>query len=366
MNWNGRRVLLTGHTGFKGSWLSLWLQSRGADLCGYSLEPPTSMNMFEDARVAEGMRSVLGDTRDASLLQRTFTEFRPEIVLHLAAQASVRKSYEDPQDTYSTNVMGTVNLLEAVRRTGSVQAVVVITSDKCYLNHEWAWPYRETDPLGGYDPYSNSKACAELVVAAYRDSFFNPKEYRRHGVAIASVRAGNVIGGGDWEASRIVPDAMRAFMSHVPLRVRNPRAIRPWQHVLEPLRGYLTLAEALCEQTAATGEAWNFGPEQSDAQPVEWVVREMAALWGEGARWETDERARPHEANHLTLDSSKASGRLGWHPELRLKDALAMTVAWYQAKMRGHDMRPFTHAQIADYEAKVQSRMSIRASGVHA
>src|ERR1700722_16058409 len=284
MNWNRRRVLLTGHTGFKGSWLSLWLQSKGADLCGFALEPPTKVNMFEAARVAEGMRSVLGDTRDAVLLKQTFAEFRPEVVFHLAAQASVRKSYVDPLGTYSTNVMGTANLLEAARHSDGLRAVVVITSDKCYLNHEWEWPYRETDLLGGYDPYSNSKACAELVVAAYRDSFFNAREYRKHGVAVASVRAGNVIGGGDWEESRIVPDTMRAFMSDRPVRLRSPRAIRPWQHVLEPLRGYLTLAEFLCERGVAGAEAWNFGPDQSDAQPVEWVVREMAHLWGPRAR----------------------------------------------------------------------------------
>jgi CDP-glucose 4,6-dehydratase len=365
MNWNRRRVLLTGHTGFKGSWLSLWLQNKGADLCGFALEPPTKINMFEAARVAEGMRSVLGDTRDVGLLQQTFGEFRPEIVFHLAAQASVRKSYVDPLGTYSTNVMGTANVLDAARYSEGLRAVVVITSDKCYLNNEWEWPYRETDPLGGYDPYSNSKACAELVVAAYRDSFFNASNYRQHGVTVASVRAGNVIGGGDWEESRIVPDTMRAFMSDRPVRLRNPRAIRPWQHVLEPLRGYLTLAEAMCEQSVATGEAWNFGPDQSDAQPVEWVVSEMAHLWGPGARWENDEGTQPHEANHLTLDSSKASGRLGWRPELRLKDALAMTVAWYQAYAQRQNMGDLTRAQIIDYEARVGSKASVKVGGVH-
>jgi CDP-glucose 4,6-dehydratase len=365
MNWNRRRVLLTGHTGFKGSWLSLWLQSKGADLCGFALEPPTKVNMFEVAGVAEGMRSVFGDTRDAGLLKQTFAEFRPEVVFHLAAQASVRKSYVDPLGTYSTNVMGTANLLEAARHSDGLRAVVVITSDKCYLNHEWEWPYRETDLLGGYDPYSNSKACAELVVAAYRDSFFNAREYRKHGVAVASVRAGNVIGGGDWEESRIVPDTMRAFMSDRPVRLRSPRAIRPWQHVLEPLRGYLTLAEFLCERGVAGAEAWNFGPDQSDAQPVEWVVREMAHLWGPRARWENDEGIQPHEANHLTLDSSKASGRLGWRPELRLTDALAMTVAWYQAYAQQQDMGEFTPAQIMEYDAKVRASASLKPGGVH-
>jgi CDP-glucose 4,6-dehydratase len=355
MNWNRRRVLVTGHTGFKGGWLSLWLQNQGADLCGYALEPPTEMNLFQDARVGDGMQSVAGDTRDAARLERTFAEFRPEIVFHLAAQPSVRKSYKDPLGTYSTNVMGTANVLNAGRHSDSLRAIIVITSDKCYLNHEWEWPYRETDALGGYDPYSNSKACAELVVAAYRDSFFNPKEYANHGVALASVRAGNVIGGGDWEESRLVPDIMRAFTAGQPVRLRSPHAIRPWQHVLEPLRGYVTLAESMWEHGAASGEAWNFGPDQSDARPVEWVVQEMASLWGDGARWEHEDGAHPHEANHLTLDSSKACVRLGWRPELRLRDSLAMTVAWYQAKVRGQEMGALTRAQIAEYDARVKA-----------
>jgi CDP-glucose 4,6-dehydratase len=301
------------------------------------------------------MRSVMGDMRDAGLVQKTFADFQPEIVFHLAAQASVRKSYDDPLGTYSTNVMGTANMLDAARHSKALRAVVVITSDKCYLNHEWEWPYRETDALGGYDPYSNSKACAELVVSAYRDSFFNPREYARHGVAIASVRAGNVIGGGDWEASRLVPDVIRAFSGGHPVRIRYPHAIRPWQHVLEPLRGYLALAESMWEHGVVSGEAWNFGPDQPDAQAVDWVVRELAKLWGEGAHWESDGDLQPHEANHLTLDSSKASGRLGWHPALRLNDALAMTVHWYQAKLQGKDMRAFTEAQIAHYDVTVQA-----------
>jgi CDP-glucose 4,6-dehydratase len=311
--------------------------------------------MFRDAQVEAGMRSIFGDTRDADLLRRIFAEFCPEIVFHLAAQPSVRKSYADPLGTYSTNVMGTVNALEAARHSDCVRAIIVITSDKCYLNHEWEWPYRETDPLGGYDPYSNSKACAELVVSAYRDSFFSRREYAQHGVTIASVRAGNAIGGGDWEESRLVPDTIRAFMSGQPARLRNPQAIRPWQHVLEPLRGYLALAEFMCEQGIAGSEAWNFGPDQSDARPVEWVVREIASLWGHGARWQNDDDAQLHEAKHLTLDSSKAIARIRWRPALTLKDALAMTVAWYQAKIEGREMRAFTMAQIVDYDARVKA-----------
>lgn len=355
MNWSGRRVLLTGHTGFKGSWLSLWLQQKGAILCGIALEPPSGANLFQDAAVARGMHSVIGDIRDANLVRMTFAEHRPEIVFHLAAQPLVRASYEDPLGTYSTNVMGTANLLDAVRHTDGLRAVVVVTSDKCYDNKEWIWPYRETDRLGGYDPYSNSKACAEFVVSAYRNAFFNPKDYSQHGVAIASVRAGNVIGGGDWAENRLVPDIVRAFMDKRPARIRNPRAIRPWQHVLEPLRGYLAVAKSLCESGIASGEAWNLGPAQSDAQPVEWIVREFSELWGGNARWELDEGAQPHEAQCLKLDSTKAAVRLGWRPELRLKDALAMTAGWYLAKLQGQDMRAFTNGQIETYGKRLEA-----------
>jgi len=348
MNWAGKRVLLTGHTGFKGSWLALWLQRMGAELCGIGLGP-TEVSLFEDAAVGLGMRSEIGDIRDVELLKRIFAEHRPEIVFHLAAQALVRTSYEDPIGTYTTNVVGTANVLEAARSAASVRAIVVVTTDKCYENREWELPYREADRLGGYDPYSNSKACAELVVSAFRDSFFNPATYRLHGVAIATVRAGNVIGGGDWAQDRLVPDAIRAFMAGRSVTIRNPLAIRPWQHVLEPLRGYLTIAELLFEDGPAFGEAWNFGPEQHDARPVEWIVNEVARLWGNGARWELATGDQPHEGQTLRLDCSKAADRLGWHSQLRIKDSLAMTVAWYQAKLQGFDMREFTHAQIGQY-----------------
>jgi len=271
-------------------------------------------------------------------------------VFHLAAQPLVRASYQDPLGTYATNVMGTANVLDAVRHTDSVRAVIVVTTDKCYENREWQWPYRETDRLGGFDPYSNSKACAEMVVSAYRNSFFKPEEYSRHGVAVASVRAGNVIGGGDWAEDRLVPDIIRAFMDARSVKIRNPQAIRPWQHVLEPLRGYLAVAESLCETGVETGEAWNFGPEQSDARPVEWIVRELAAVWGEGAHWELDAAPQPHEAQNLKLDWSKAAARLAWRPELRLKTALTLTSAWYQAKLNKQDMHAFTCNQIRQYE----------------
>ena len=354
MNWAGKRVLLTGHTGFKGGWLSLWLQKLGAELCGIALDPPTEVNLFWDAKVERGMRSVIGDIRDLGLLKRTLASHCPEIVFHLAAQPLVRTSYQDPLGTYSTNVMGTANVLEASRQSESLRAIIVITTDKCHENREWEWPYRETDRLGGFDPYSNSKACAELVVSAYRSSFFNPADYLRHGVAIASVRAGNVLGGGDWAEDRLVPDIIRAFMAERPVRIRNPRAIRPWQHVLEPLRGYMAVAEMLCEKGTAGGEAWNFGPEQCDAQPVEWIVRELASLWGMGAQWELESSRQPHEAGNLKLDWSKAAARLDWRPVLRLKDALAMTSAWYKAKLQGQDMHMFSVAQIEQYERRLQ------------
>ena len=354
MNWTNRRVFVTGHTGFKGGWLSLWLQQKGAELCGLSLEPPTPVNLFQDAGVASGMRSLIGDIRDNGLLRKTLAEHRPEIVFHLAAQPLVRASYQDPLGTYATNVMGTANLLDAVRHTDSVRAVIVVTTDKCYENREWVWPYRESDRLGGFDPYSNSKACAEMVVSAYRNSFFNPEDYARHGVAVASVRAGNVIGGGDWAEDRLVPDIVRAFIDGRSVRIRNPRAIRPWQHVLEPLRGYIQVAESLYDAGVGYGEAWNFGPEQSDAQPVEWIVKELAAIWGQGAHWELEGTPQPHEAQNLQLDWSKAAGRLGWRPQLRLKEALALTAAWYLAKLENKDMRLGTCDQIQHYEDCLQ------------
>jgi len=352
MNWAGKRVLITGHTGFKGGWLSLWLQRMGAEVCGIALEPP-AVSLFQDAGVGRAMRSVVGDIRNLDLLKRTFAEHRPQIVFHLAAQPLVRSSYQDPAGTYATNVMGTVNLLEAARNTASVRAIVVVTTDKCYENRERDLPYRESDRLGGYDPYSNSKACAELAVSSYRDSFFNPMAYRLHGVAIASVRAGNVIGGGDWAIDRLVPDAIRAFMAGRSVQIRNPLAIRPWQHVLEPLRGYLTIAELLFEDGPAFGEAWNFGPDPHDARPVEWVVNELARLWSNGARWEVTTAIQPHEGHTLRLDCSKAADRLGWQSQLRIRESLAMTVAWYRAKLQGIDMRQFTHAQIAQYPQQV-------------
>ncbi len=349
--WNGRRVFLTGHTGFKGSWMALWLQSMGADVTGYSLNPPTQPNLFEIADVARGLHHQTGDIRDLDALHRAMAACEPEIVIHMAAQPLVRHSYDEPVETYATNVMGTVHLLESVRRVGGVRAVVNITTDKCYENREWIWGYRENEPMGGYDPYSNSKGCAELVSAAYRSSFFNPADYARHGVALATVRAGNVIGGGDWAKDRLIPDILAGFEAGKVVHIRNPNAIRPWQHVLEPLRGYLTLAEKLVEQGVEFASAWNFGPHPDDARPVGWIVERMGSLWGEAARWEIDNGKHPHEANFLRLDITKAMTTLGWHPALRLEEALQKIIEWSRARMSGADMRQVTLAQIQAYQA---------------
>jgi len=348
--WRGKRVLLTGHTGFKGSWLSLWLQSMGAQVTGYALVPPTNPCLFEIAEVAQGMTSIIGDIRDLAKLQAVFTEYQPEIVIHMAAQPLVRYSYQNPVETYSTNVMGTVLLLEAVRNTPGVKAVVNITTDKCYQNREWVWGYRENEPMGGFDPYSNSKGCAELVSAAYRSSFFNADTYAQHGVATATVRAGNVIGGGDWAQDRLIPDILSAFEQGRKVDIRNPHAIRPWQHVMEPLRGYLTLAEQLFEHGPSFGEGWNFGPNDEDAKPVGWIVVQMAALWGTDAQWQVDAGEHPHEAHYLKLDISKARSRLDWHPALCLKDALALIIDWSKQHQAGANMRQLTLAQLQAYQ----------------
>lgn len=348
--WRGKCVCLTGHTGFKGSWLALWLQSMGAHVVGYALAPPTNPSLFEVAEVGKGMTSVIGDIRDLAKLQAVFAEHSPEIVIHMAAQPLVRYSYQNPVETYATNVMGTVHLLEAVRNSPGVKAVVNITTDKCYENREWVWGYRENEPMGGYDPYSNSKGCAELVSAAYRSSFFNANSHAQHGVALATVRAGNVIGGGDWAQDRLIPDILTAFEQGKRVDIRNPHAIRPWQHVLEPLRGYLTLAERLFEHGASYAEGWNFGPNDEDAKPVSWIVEQMAAMWGNNAQWQFDTSEHPHEANYLKLDISKARSRLDWHPALRLNDALKLIIDWSKQCQAGADMHQLTLSQIHAYQ----------------
>lgn len=350
--WRGKRVLLTGHTGFKGSWLSLWLQSMGAQVVGFALAPPTKPSLFEVACVEQGMTSIIGDIRDLAQLRSVFTEHQPEIVIHMAAQPLVRYSYIEPVETYSTNVMGVVNLLEAVRSTRSVKAVVNVTTDKCYENREWAWGYRENEAMGGYDPYSSSKGCAELVTAAYRNSYFHPAKYHEHGVAIASARAGNVIGGGDWAEDRLIPDILRAITEGRAVNIRNPHAIRPWQHVLEPLSGYLLLAQKLHEQGVSHAEGWNFGPGDEDAKPVQWIVERLTQQWGEGASWQFDEGDHPHEAHYLKLDCSKARMRLDWQPRWNLAHTLDMIVAWQRAWLGKQDMRGFTLKQIEQYAQK--------------
>ncbi len=347
--WRGRRVFLTGHTGFKGSWLSLWLQQLGAEVTGYALQPPTDPSLFEVANVAQGMRSIIGDIRDAATLTKAMHDASPDIVIHMAAQPLVRRSYIDPVETYSTNVMGTVHLLEAVRQTPSVRAVVNVTSDKCYDNREWVWGYRENEAMGGFDPYSNSKGCAELVTSAYRNSFFNPENYGEHQVAIASARAGNVIGGGDWAEDRLIPDILRAIGSGRPVVIRNPGAIRPWQHVLEPLSGYLQLAQKLYEDGSAYAEGWNFGPNDEDAKPVQWIVEKLTQSWGEGASWKLDGGDHPHEAHYLKLDCSKAKSGLDWQPRWPLAQTLELIAAWQRAWLAQQDMRSFTLKQIEQY-----------------
>jgi CDP-glucose 4,6-dehydratase len=346
----GKKVLVTGHTGFKGSWLSLWLQSMGAQVVGYALAPPTDPSLFEVAEVEKGMTSIIGDIRDLERLHAVFAEHRPEIVIHMAAQPLVRYSYANPVETYSTNVMGTVHVLEAARLAGCVRAIVNVTSDKCYENREWVWGYRENEPMGGYDPYSNSKGCAELVTSAYRSSYFNPSTFNnQHSTALASARAGNVIGGGDWAEDRLIPDIMRAIVQGKPVKIRNPHAIRPWQHVLEPLSGYLILAQKLYEDGAAYGEAWNFGPNEQDAKPVSWIADRLTGAWGAGASWILDGRDHPHEAHYLKLDCSKAKARLDWHPRWHLENTLEAIIDWHRAYRDGEEMRAFSLGQIQQY-----------------
>lgn len=341
--WHGKKVLLTGHTGFKGSWLSLWLNLLGAKVTGFSISAEKD-SLFARAGGEQLVKSVMGDIRQPDALAETFQSSQPGIVFHLAAQALVRPGFADPVGTFATNVMGTINVLEAVRRTPSVRAVVIVTSDKCYENREWVWGYREQDPMGGYDPYSASKGCAELVTSSYRRSFFG------EGAAVASVRAGNVIGGGDWAVDRIVPDIIRAVSKGEPVLVRSPNAVRPWQHVCEPLHGYMMLAERLYAGEREFAEGWNFGPNDEGATTVGRLVDSVCRQWGRGASWEKDPNAHPHEANYLKLDCSKARARLGWRPRLNVSQALEWTVEWYRDCLGGADERSMTEQQIIRYQ----------------
>jgi CDP-glucose 4,6-dehydratase len=349
--WAGKRVLVTGHTGFKGSWLVCWLQMMGAEVTGLALAPLAGPSLFRDARVAEGMRSIEGDVRDAELVARVVAECDPEIILHLAAQALVRPSYDDPLGTYATNVMGTLHVLEAARRAPSLRVALMVTSDKAYENQEWIWAYRENDALGGRDPYSNSKACAELAVDCYRRSFFPPDRHDQHHVAVATARAGNVIGGGDWATDRLVPDILRALGERRPVHVRSPDATRPWQFVLGAVHGYLLLAERLWVDGPRHSEGWNFGPDVVDVQTVGWIVDYMSRRWGDGASWTRDEGQRPHEAQLLMLDCTKSKRLLGWHPRLPLAQTLDWIIEWYRAHLEGRGDRALLEQQIQRYEA---------------
>lgn len=345
--WRDKKVFLTGHTGFKGSWAALWLQSMGAQVKGYALAAPTTPSLFDQAQVAIGMQSEIGDIRDAAKLAQSMKSFNPDILIHMAAQPLVRLSYRDPVDTYSTNVMGTVHVFEAARQCSNLRAIVNITTDKCYENREWEWGYRENEPMGGHDPYSNSKGCAELVTSAYQRSFF----HLPHTANLASVRAGNVIGGGDWAEDRLIPDILRAFEKKQPVVIRNPLATRPWQHVLEPLAGYFILVEKLFDADGkAFAEGWNFGPREEDAKPVQWIVEELVNDWGNGASWQLDTSENPHEANFLKLDISKVAHRLKWKPRWNLATALEKIVHWHQHWLGGESARQLCLQQIEQFE----------------
>ncbi len=348
--WKGKRVFLTGHTGFKGGWLSLWLSSMGAKVTGYALAPNTNPNFFEVAKVAEDLeQSHIADIRDLERLQKAIADAKPEIVIHMAAQPLVRYSYVNPVETYATNVMGTVHVLESIRNVDSVRAAVIVTTDKCYENKEWAWGYRENEPMGGYDPYSNSKGCAELVTSAYRQSYFPVEEYAKHQVAIASARAGNVIGGGDWSEDRLIPDAIKAFETRKALIIRNPLATRPWQHVLEPLSGYLILAQALYERGPQFDGGWNFGPRDEDARPVQEVINLLIKNWGSLASWQQDQSEQPHEAHSLKLDCSKARQYLNWTPRWGLEQAIEKIAQWQKGFRGDMNMKALSLEQIKLY-----------------
>ena len=355
--WKDKKILVTGHTGFKGSWLSVWLKELGANVIGYSLAPPTNPSLFELANVAEGICSVTGDVRDLDHLKSVSQEYSPEILIHMAAQSLVVESHKDPYGTYTTNLLGTLNILEAVRHSDSIRVVIIITSDKCYKNNEWVWGYREDDSLGGIDPYSNSKACAELITSAYRDSYFKKTNTSFKNVAVATVRAGNVIGGGDWAENRLIPDVMQSLASNNRVTIRNPNSIRPWQFVMEPLDGYLTLAEQLWTHGEEYAEGWNFGPNENDAQTVFQIVEKLGQLWGTHVAWEELHQPYPQEANYLKLDCSKARKKLKWAPKLDLDATLKWVVEWYKSYNNAEDVEKLTKSQVVAYQNLHKSRI---------
>lgn len=347
--WKNKRVFITGHTGFKGSWLSIWLQEMGAVVKGFSLSPSTTPNLFEVASVAKGMESEIGDIRNLEAITNSMTSFNPDILIHMAAQPLVRLSYVEPVETYATNVMGTIHILEAARKCKNLTSIVAITTDKCYENKEWSWGYRENEAMGGHDPYSSSKGCCELLIASYRKSFFNNPT----SPSLSSVRAGNVIGGGDWSDDRLIPDILKAFENSESVVVRNPLSTRPWQHVLEPLSGYLVLAENLYNSGNRFAEGWNFGPKDEDCKSVEWILDTMKKTWGEGASWKLDTNNNPHEAGFLKLDCSKAAQELKWVPQWDLEFTLKSIVDWHKAWINNADMKKQCLQEIKLYSNQI-------------
>lgn len=356
--WKNKNILITGHTGFKGSWLSIWLKTLGANITGYSLPPPTNPSLFELAKVFENMNSIEGDVRNLDDVMAAFKKNSPEILIHMAAQPLVVKSYEDPYNTYTTNMLGTLNILEAVRHSESIKTVIIVTSDKCYQNKEWIWGYREHDNLGGIDPYSNSKACAELIASAYRSSFFQKSDPSSKNISVATVRAGNVVGGGDWAEYRLIPDIMSSIITDNLITIRNPESIRPWQFVLEPLDGYLTLAEQLYSNQNNYADSngneyaasWNFGPNESDAQTVGWIVKKLRALWGSEVNWKVLPKSHPYESKYLKLDCSKALQKLQWKPKLNLNTTLEWVIEWYRGYCNNINLKELTEKQIKKYQ----------------
>ena len=346
--WKGKKVFITGHTGFKGSWLSIWLLEMGAIVKGYALDPNTNPNLFTLLNLSQNMESEIGDISDLDKLTKSMVEFNPDILFHMAAQPLVRLSYKEPVKTYETNVMGTVKVLESCKKCNNLKAIVSVTTDKCYENKEWPWAYRESEPMGGHDPYSSSKGCAELVTAAYRNSYFSSDNAPN----LASARAGNVIGGGDWSSDRLIPDILRAFEKNESVIIRNPMATRPWQNVLEPLSGYLVLTEHLFEYGNTYGEGWNFGPNNDDCKPVSWILDKMVDKWGNGASWVLDKNNNPHEANYLKLDCSKAAMKLNWKPKWDLEYTLDRIVYWHQNLLANKNIQELCLSEITNYLSK--------------
>ena len=348
--WSKKKILLTGHTGFKGSWLSLWLQKLNSNVIGFSKSIPTNPSLFQLANIEDGMTSIIGDVCDYDKLEEVIKEYKPEIVIHMAAQAILRESHSNPVETYATNVMGTVNLLESIRKAGNVKVILNVTTDKCYEPNESSKGHLETDRLGGYDPYSNSKACSELVTASFRDSFFNPKEYHKHGTSLASCRAGNVIGGGDWAKDRLIPDIMKGILNNEIIKIRNPNSIRPWQYVLDPLNGYLILVEKLWSSGSEFSEGWNFGPEENNEKPVKWIVEKLTKQWSKDIKWDIDNNINLHEENYLRLNCIKANSRLGWMPKLNLEQGLEWIIEWYRQYKKNNNMKDITEQQIEKFQ----------------